>query len=184
MSDATTTMGTILEPEATGRDAVHVAVLVVQATRRLKPGEHCGAVLENHKYVTKGQNLGIVDPFLTEEVEKGEKFWLYVYPRTITGLSHQWTHPAFTVNKRPVQYATSMHLQSRMWIEKFAKQWDMKPDEMMEAAESYVKYGKYLNHGEKFEGSSVPDIFWHHYENLIGEKLPDEKKRSFFTCSC
>jgi hypothetical protein len=79
------------------RDAIHVAVAPVTAAVRLAPGQHVGLVQEgNPELVGPCQNnIGVVDPFLTEEVEPGQRFWLCLYPNTITGLRHVWTHPAF-----------------------------------------------------------------------------------------
>jgi hypothetical protein len=72
------------------RDAVHVAVAPVVAQENLSPGDHVDA---NGGWA--GERVGIVDPFLREPVRKGDRFWLFLYPGTVTGLRHMWTHPAF-----------------------------------------------------------------------------------------
>ena len=79
------------------RDAVHIAVVPAIAEKQLTPGQHVG--LTRHDNVeTVGpcdQPIGIVDPYLTAAVEPGQRFWLCLYPGTITSLRHVWTHPAF-----------------------------------------------------------------------------------------
>lgn len=79
------------------RDAVHIALAPVTAVERLRPGQHVGLVQEgNVELVGPCQhNIGIVDPYLTGDVEPGQRFWLCLYPGTVTGLRHVWTHPVF-----------------------------------------------------------------------------------------
>jgi hypothetical protein len=79
------------------RDAVHVAIAPVVAATELAPGQHVGFVREGDTE-TVGESaapVGVVDPFLTEPVRPGQRFWLCLYPNTVTGLRHIWTHPAF-----------------------------------------------------------------------------------------
>lgn len=82
----------ITEPR--NRDAVHVAVAPVVAGHELVPGQR--VLLVNEVCVAAGAfgGVGIVDPFLQEKVNKGESFWLWMDPGSITSLRHDWTHPA------------------------------------------------------------------------------------------
>lgn len=85
-----------LAAEDAWRDAIHVAVAPVVAASELQPGQHVG-VLEDGRADAIEKTIGIVDPFLTEPVHPGERFWLLTYPNTITSLRHVWTHPAFRI---------------------------------------------------------------------------------------
>jgi hypothetical protein len=80
------------------RDAIHIAVAPVTAAVRLAPGQHVGLVQKGNLDLVGpcDDNIGVVDPFLVEDIEPGQRFWLFLYPGTITGLRHVWTHPAYT----------------------------------------------------------------------------------------
>lgn len=96
MSDTGPTIGKIITNGDHRRDAIHVAVAPVTAACRLNPGEHVGLVgVEDLAGPCGEHNIGIVDPFLRKSVERNERFWLFLYPESITGLRHVWKHPAF-----------------------------------------------------------------------------------------
>lgn len=72
------------------RDAIHIAIAPVTAAETLRSGQHVsaqGSLAEPH--------VGIVDPYLRRPVQKGQQFWLCLYPLTVTSLRHEWTHPSF-----------------------------------------------------------------------------------------
>ncbi|OWK42144.1 hypothetical protein FRUB_04222 [Fimbriiglobus ruber] len=81
------------------RDAVHIAVAPVTAAHALEPGQHVGFTplgqTEMVGAVDPGQGIGIVDPFLTADVHAGGRFWMFLYPNTVTSLRHYWTHPSY-----------------------------------------------------------------------------------------
>lgn len=164
--------------------------------------------------VAIGKGHGIVDPFLRHPVEPGEYFWLVVYPREITSLRHVWSHPAFTDEPAQVShthypmpdFAQDTMVKpfsaavprpekvrsldepevkaAREWIFSFAEDHDLNYDELMEAAADYLNHGDYLVKGGDLEGCSVPDEFWDHYQVVKKEKVDENDRGSFFSCSC
>lgn len=86
-----------------GRDAVHVAIVPVEAGQELWPGGHTGIGEDGLAYNALMRNVkavGIVDPFLATSVDKGQRFYLCLFPGTITSLRHVWSHPAFDAAAR------------------------------------------------------------------------------------
>ncbi len=90
-------LGHLIDNGERRRDAVHVAIAPVVAATELAPGQHVGFVRDGDTETVGASDtpLGVVDPFLTAPVQPGQRFWLCLYPNTITALRHIWTHPAF-----------------------------------------------------------------------------------------
>lgn len=71
---------------------------------------------------------------------------------------------------------------SQQWMTEYAEGIDVTYDELMEHAKAHVDNGSYWVDGGKFEGESIPDGFWDHYEKITGEEVED--RGNFFSCSC
>lgn len=93
MDQTTPKVGSLLDGTE-GRDAVHFALAPMTTDEWLKPGQHVG-LLDKRRVSSRAPSVGIVDPFLKEPVQPGQRFYLFLYPGTVTGLRHVWTHPAF-----------------------------------------------------------------------------------------
>lgn len=96
--DNRTQLGRLINNGERRRDAIHIAVAPVTASCRLTPGEHVGLIEKDNAELVGpcAENIGIVDPFLSADVEAGQRFWLLLYPDSITGLRHVWTHPTYS----------------------------------------------------------------------------------------
>jgi hypothetical protein len=171
------------------RDAIHFACVPVIAKEVLKPGQHIG--FEEGGYRVTGSPLApyklivIVDPFLPRDVKEGDRFWMILYPNTITGLKHVWSHPDIAQDGRGVGSP------SEKWLRDFANEVDADYHEMMQVASTHCEgaksqWGEYLIEGGKWEGQNTPDEFWEHYQNVTGKKTRDSKygMPGIFSCSC
>lgn len=167
-------LGKIIEGER-NRDAIHVAVAPVTAGERLSPGQHIG-IIGDVAGVTK-EPIGIVDPFLPGPVFKGDRFWMFLYPYTITSLRHEWEHPAFTGKAKPPAIC-------KEWLEAFAGESDIGLDELLRGAANYLDTGDHLIQGGRWEGVYADDEFWNNYESFTGRKVPSSDRGNFFSCSC
>lgn len=191
-TDALATLGTIID-ETAGRDAIHLAVEPSVAAVRLFPGQDVGFVEGGMGPCNKP--VGIVDPFLKSTVSPGQHFWLLIYPRQITSLRHVWEHPSFPGAAQaaealpPPERKLSQKEHSEAWIRSFADNVGLDYEEVMDGARAWIRdqkrngYGVYIS-APFLEGTSVPDKFWDHYETVVDEKVDEQHRGSFFTCSC
>lgn len=192
--DAVATMGALLPDDASGRDAVHVAVFSARAPVRVFPGQHVGLVsdetVEHSDMVVSplAPPIGIIDPFLGTEVTPGARFWVYLYPRTITSLSHKWGHPAF--GETATAYAPpAAKLVSEEWLKDFCDGYSDKDygfDMMIVLRQVFD--GQYLDdeyltiYGSDEKGP-IPSELWHHASIVFGKPIP-ARHPTYFSCSC
>lgn len=177
-------------PAGADRDATHVAVVPMVAQEKLKPGTHVGAIGEGKASSFAEEKIGIVDPFLTAPVEYGERFYLCLYPRSVSGLRHVYTHPALDgVDKLKAS-------ESERWLRDFIAKSDCPGYNTVIAAAvgDHEKnngndgYNYTSNDGEylHFNGSDaygeIPPEFWDHVEIVTGKKIT--KRATYFSCSC
>lgn len=192
-TDALETLGTIITDG--GRDAIHLAVEPVIAGELLCPGQDIGvkngkAYHNKDKYYAHcDKYVGIVDPFLKQDILPGQKFWLVVYPRQITSLRHVWSHPDFEEKREEIEVESELSEKeiSQNWINSFADRISQHPNSLMRAARDWELSGDYTyDNSESYKDASSEDWneFWKHYEVVEGRIVNPQDKGSFFTCSC
>lgn len=177
------------------RDAVHIAVVPVIADESMHPGTRV-TVHAGHAWPAGKKNIvGIVDPYLTEAVANGERFWVFLMPGSITSLVHHWTHPDFPA------MSDDPKVKAKAWIGDFANIYGLSFDGIMEAAGTWLrgeemaerqdnKWGPdYDESGYRYPtdlpqvGSEKWEEFWQQHEIVTGKRSKG-KSTSFFWCSC
>jgi hypothetical protein len=168
------------------RDAIHVAVAPVVAGERLYPGQHVG--MKDGRGIAGGTYLGIVDPFLDGPVYLEQRFWLFLYPGSITSLRHHWEHPEFpdepTGRDAPGSRGEPNIATSSAWLQNYASDLGLSCADLMTGADAWVRSGAYLNRGSLLVGQETSDEFWDHYVAVTGREVPIARRDSFFTCTC
>ena len=183
-------IGELLGPDAQ-RDAIHIAVAPVVAAYDLSPGDHVG--LNDHgKAERTATPIGIVDPFLrtsTCRVKKGEVFYLFLYPNTVTGMRHHWTHPAFAAEAPNLD--TSVEA-SKAWLVAYVIKtcpYDFE-DDGPEGA--YAKFLERATRGEIFycgtdchspDEVEKADELYQHLSVVLG-RIVTQASFHTFSCSC
>lgn len=188
MNNTQQRLGKLIDAPAC-RDAVHVAVLPIVAAVRLAVGASV-QIIDGRAHLapkTSSQNpaVGIVDPFLDRAVYPGDKFWLYLYPNTVSDMTHQWSHPV--IDKaleavKSIELPTTESARSSMtWLKGYLAGQDGNLEDIIQQLSentdtlclSFVAYGPELVE------------FWEHLENALGVTIPDSiKVEHRFSCSC
>ena len=188
MSTAQDTIGKLIAADSQ-RDAIHIALAPVVATTRMKPGDRVGLTAAGAVLACSvAPTVGIVDPFLGARVEAGDRFWLFLLPNTVTGMRHEWQHPAFPQEGRV--YLPAGANAAEKWIREYARDIGLDYEDLMDGAASWLHskkgggWGDYLVRGGLLEGMSTKPEFWTHYATVTGKDVPEEHRESFFSCSC
>lgn len=190
------TLGKLID-DREQRDAIHIALAPVRATVKLAPGQAIGFINGTENAGPCTTPVGIVDPFLKHWVKPGERFWMFLLPNTITGLRHEWTHPAYTAAEKlgrveAVTNALTGREDARRWLQNFAKEWGMDYEEMIQTA-AHPKKNEYENyitaHGTDL--SSATELgddhpkFWENLERLTGQRFDETHRGKIgWSCSC
>jgi hypothetical protein len=92
-------LGELLGDDVIHKDAIHVAIVPLTAAEKLKPGDRIrldSGDREKARLAEDGDPaIGIVDPFLSITLDKYDRFYACLYPGTVTGMRHEWDHPAW-----------------------------------------------------------------------------------------
>jgi hypothetical protein len=182
-TDALETLGTIIDDRAK-RDAIHLAVIpAIAGMTGLQPGNPVKLV-DGVALWALDDGIGIVDPFLTEGVKKGERFWLVIYPRTINSLRHVWTHPALPDEPELGRAPENSRAESEQWLRNYCDDGGNPPyDYLLRAVKDEHSYGHdYLTIDGRDASGEIPDELWNHLEVVLGKKLHNRPK--YFSCSC
>ena len=181
-TDALETLGMVHFREEK-RDAIHLAVMPVEAGETLMPGQHIGVV--NGKAFMEHQPIGIVDPFLPRPIEAGERFWLVIYPRKIQSLRHVWSHPALPDEGAVPAFAPGERELAYTYLVQVAERHGVDIGELLAGAENSLAGGDGLCFGTDIDYSFIDiEKVWRSYELVTGKTVPAGKREWFFRCAC
>lgn len=95
MSDTLKYIGKTYRKDDVVKDAVHIAVVTVEAGMNMRPGRAVFIDRDGRAYnASEATSIGIVDPFLKANVKQGDKFFLFMQPESVSNVRHSWSHPA------------------------------------------------------------------------------------------
>lgn len=164
------------------RDAVHVAIIPMEASEKLRPGQRVGIVGEKLAGPL-GKVVGVVDPFLRASVLKGERFWLFLLPNTVTGMRHHWAHPMFP--DVPV-VEEGDKAAAEKWLREQCETLGCRFDDLVSDDSELVTGGWLItdmNETARDHWYDIKDEFWKQRAIYTGKDIAEDD-RGCFSCSC
>ena len=179
-------LGKIIEPgREVHRDAIHVAVIPMTATVLLLSGNRVNA-----QGLPIAPHVGIVDPFLPDVVQPGQRYWLWLFPGTVTGMRHHWQHPAFAEQTTPaaVPVPAKGVAESEAWLRQYAvdhNPYINDPNKAFAHLIDGLKHDEVFYRGTDLYGLDElddADELRHHAEQYLGIRI--DWSNFSFSCSC
>lgn len=202
-TDALEVLGNVITDKDVGRDAIHLAVEPVTAASSLRPGDHVGRNRDGTYGVhCPGPHVGIVDPFITTPIKKGDRFLLIIYPRKITSLRHVWSHPDFPEDvpapERAVEERTSPETEFIRELERAIADSEypdkIEVDDLIDAMDAQPDSGGWKSNyvtirGEDASGKMyLPDSVWIKFQEARGRPAHGDPRFGgdgvIFSCTC
>lgn len=191
-TDALETLG-MIHDRVEKRDAIHLAVEPVTAGMGLEPGER--VVVRNGiaMIAPSGEGIGIVDPFLSEPVRRGQRFWFVLNPRLVTSLRHVWTHPAFpdeqgTPALQDDAAQANAAIEAKAAVHALAVDLGVSDERLMAGAAAWLasdgSWDGYMHFGDSLSYGWDMPAFWRAYTTLTGTVVPEKMAQAFFSCTC
>lgn len=185
MNNIQETIGELITDDCQQRDAIHVAVAPVVAYEKLYPGQLIGLRDGTNEAVSRPRReahntIGIVDPFLVGPVYPGDKFWAFLFPNTVTGMRHEWQHPAFVEFSHGVPAAWE-------YMRGLALGTDYTAEDLVEAGRDYLRSGYRLvqQDSETLREDTNAREYWKHFQAITGAVVPASELESVpFCCTC
>lgn len=175
-------------PLQTGvRDAIHVAVVSLLSGADLWPGQPVTwRVTGKSVKLCTGSDvkIGIVNPFMKEAVGYNEKVWIMLYPNSVTGMTHHWSHPDFDEIDLDLDFAKSIVKKTAAALGLYDCESQDTFDYLIELASNYCERPNGCWPHDDYELSSESwENFWKAYSVVTGNPRPTEN-RVPFRCSC
>ena len=191
MAENVPKLGALITGEAE-RDAVHVAVVPVTADIPLDPGMRVAVMMiDGEAHATcVGDTIGIVDPFLTRRVKKGQRCYMFLDPGTVVSLRHHYRHPVLDHEEIRRETMEALNAPAVQRMKQWAEGFGLTYREAMQHTQFYLVSGVEAEiDGIEALNISTDDYpkggtFWGDYEQLTMRPVPEEQKKDFFSCSC